>query len=149
MLYVGHVSSDGFVVMLLSPHASTIQVTASPIRALLGAALEVHLRLGPGFLEQVYQEALAVEFGLRGIPFRREVHVPVFYKGKRLTTAYRADFICHEAFVIELKVVQQLSGRDDRQLKNYLHTTRLHHGLLLNFGVDRLQYKQLLGVFGT
>ena len=57
------------------------------IRAIMGAAMEVHAQLGPGYMETVYQEALAMEFGIRGITFQREVHVPVFYKGARISFA--------------------------------------------------------------
>lgn len=62
--------------------------------AIIGAAMAVHTELGPGFLEQVYQEALAFEMEQRSIPFAGEVEVPIQYKGRRLGTAYRADFVC-------------------------------------------------------
>ena len=62
--------------------------------SIIGAAMEVHRQLGRGFLEAVYQEAMAVELTARQIPFRREVSLPIFYKGQRLACSYRADFVC-------------------------------------------------------
>lgn len=72
--------------------------------AIIGAAMEVHRQLGCGFLEPVYQEALALEFSKRGIPFRREVTLPIYYNGVRLNTPYRVDFICFEEVAVELKL---------------------------------------------
>lgn len=112
--------------------------------AVIGAALEVHKRLGPGFLEAVYQEALSVELTLRGIPHRREAALDVFYKGTRLATAYRADFICFDAVVVETKAIGALGNHDYAQLLNYLKATGHRRGLLLNFGSVRLQYKRMV-----
>jgi hypothetical protein len=63
--------------------------------AIIGAAMEVHRHLGPGFLEAVYQQAPAIEFSARGVPFASEVDLPVYYKGERLPCSYRADFVCY------------------------------------------------------
>jgi len=62
--------------------------------AVIGSAMEVHRHLGPGFLEVVYQRAIAIEFAARSIPFAREAELPIFYKGQRLDCSYRADFVC-------------------------------------------------------
>jgi GxxExxY protein len=70
--------------------------------AIIGAAMEVHKKLGPGFLEAVYQEASAIELADRGIPFHREAETPVCFKGHRLSPRYRADFLCCENLVVEL-----------------------------------------------
>jgi GxxExxY protein len=75
---------------------------------IIGAAFEVHSRLGSGFLEAVYQEALHHEFDERGIPFRQQVEVPVFYKGQKLQTSYRTDFLCYESIVVELKAISKV-----------------------------------------
>jgi GxxExxY protein len=110
--------------------------------AIIGAAMEVHRELGSGFLEAVYQEALAIEFETRGIPFKREVVLPVFYKERVLKCGYRADFICNENIVVELKAIGQLTGVDDGQLINALTATRFNRGLLLNFGAKSLEYRR-------
>lgn len=110
--------------------------------AIIGAAMEVHGQLGPGFLEAVYQEALAVEFEAREISFQREVVLPVFYKEKLLKCGYRADFICYRNIVVELKAISQLTGVDDSQLINALNATRFGRGMLLNFGAHSLEYRR-------
>ena len=78
--------------------------------AIIGAALEVHSRLGCGFLEPVYQEALAAEFTQRDIPFAREVEFPITYRDRRLNVCYRADFVCFGSVIVEVKALQRLSG---------------------------------------
>ena len=112
--------------------------------AIIGAAIEVHKQLGCGFLESVYQEALAIELGLRQIPFRREVKLPVTYKGQRLLTSFCADFICFDSLVVELKALANMSGSEEAQLINYLRATRYKVGLLLNFGARSLQHRRLV-----
>ncbi len=112
--------------------------------AIIGAAMEVHRELGCGFLEAVYQEALAIELTTRGVPHRREVELPVLYKGERLDAHYRADFVCFEAVVVELKALGELSGRERAQVLNYLKATGLDVGLLINFGAGSLEYERLI-----
>jgi len=114
--------------------------------AIIGAAMEVHRELGRGFLELVYQTALALEFQERGVPFKAEVALPVRYKGKLLTCAYRADFICFGNIIVETKAISKLTSADQGQLINELKATGLHRGLLLNFGALSLEHKRL--VFG-
>lgn len=114
--------------------------------AIIGAAMEVHRTLGHGFLEAVYQEALACELADRGIAFDREVALPVAYKGRRLQCAYRADFVCFGEVIVELKAQAQLTSADRAQVINELKATGLHRGLLINFGAPSLEYERL--VFG-
>ncbi len=112
--------------------------------AIIGAAMEVHRELGFGFLEAVYQCALALEFQDRQLPFRAEVPLPVRYKGKLLTCGYRADFICYDGFLVETKAITELTRADDAQLINELKATGQQRGLLLNFGAPSLQFKRLV-----
>ncbi len=112
--------------------------------AIIGAAMEVHRQLGCGFLEAVYQEALALEFAVNNIPFKREVCLPIQYKGKLLATAYCADFICFDSVVVELEALAHMSGTEEAQVINYLKATSYEVGLLLNFGASSLQHRRLV-----
>src|SRR5688572_6073485 len=102
--------------------------------AIIGAAIEVHRQLGPGFLEPVYQEAMAIEPAIRNIPFVPQLELPVFYKGQRLKSFYKPDFLCYEAVFAELKALQTLTGADEAQTLNYLEATQHERALLINFG---------------
>jgi GxxExxY protein len=116
--------------------------------AIIGAAMEVHRELGRGFLELVYRTALALDLALefqeRGIPFKAEVALPIRYKNKLLTCAYRADFVCFESVVVETKAISTLTGADEAQLINELKATGLTRGLLLNLGAASLEHKRLV-----
>lgn len=85
------------------------------------------------------------ELELRGIPFRREVEIPVYYRGLRLDTRYRADLVCFDGVLVELKALTRLTEVEDSQIINYLNPSRLARGLLLNFGSTALQYGRFVG----
>jgi GxxExxY protein len=111
--------------------------------AIIGACMAVHSELGPGFLEPVYQEALAIEITNRGIPFVREKPLAIYYSGLQLATRYEADFLCYDAVILELKALSDLNAKHLAQVINYLKATRLERGLLVNFGSPRLEYKRV------
>jgi GxxExxY protein len=112
--------------------------------SIIGAAMEVHRQLGCGFLEPVYQEALAIEFTNRDIPFVKEVKLPLAYKGRALETKYCADFICFDNVVVELKALVRTSGTEEAQVINYLKATGHEVGLLINFGRRSLEHRRFV-----
>jgi len=112
---------------------------------IIGAAMEVYNTLGPGFLEAVYQEALAYEFSRQNIPFRAQQDISIFYGTHPLQATYIADFLVYDKIVIEIKALSQLTSREEAQLLNYLKATKLQVGLLINFGnKDKLNWKHLV-----
>ncbi len=111
---------------------------------IIGAAIEVHRQLGCGFLESVYQEAMSREMTGRGIPFRREVEIPVFYKNEKLSASFRADVIFFDSVIVEIKALAKLSGVEEAQVLNYLKATGFDIGLLLNFGAASLEHRRLV-----
>jgi GxxExxY protein len=111
---------------------------------IIGAAMEVHRELGPGFLEGVYQDALQLELTSRTIPFVREHAVPVAYKGVLLATPYRADFLCYGSVLVELKAIKAVAGPEEAQVIHYLKATGITRALLVNFGAPQLEYERLV-----
>jgi len=112
--------------------------------AIIGAAMAVHTELGNGFLEAVYQEAVEREFLARNIPHAREQALSVCYRGEPLKTCYKADFICFESVIVELKALSTMSGTEEAQVINYLKASGLSKALLINFGTKQLQHKRLV-----
>ena len=111
--------------------------------AIIGAAMEVHRILGPGFLEAVYQAALAHELTLRGIRFEQFKRLPVYYKGV-LVGDYEADFVIEDKIILEIKAVSQFHPKHEAQAINYLTATGFHLAILLNFGADSLQHQRVV-----
>ena len=108
---------------------------------IIGAAMEVQNELGLGFSELVYHEALNIELGLRNIPYESEKLITISYKGHSLERTYKADFVCYDDIIIELKSVEKLKPEHTAQLLNYLKATNLPLGVLINFGEHPLKYK--------
>ena len=100
--------------------------------------MEVHRELGCGFLEAVYQEALAVELTCRQVPFEREAELPIRYEGQVLRTSYRVDFLCCGSVIVELKALTNMGAQKIAQLLNYLKAAAIDTGRLLNFGTKSL-----------
>jgi len=109
--------------------------------AIIGAAMEVHTRLGPGFLESVYGEALAYEFNIRHLSYARQVYIEVRYK-TIVAGRFRADYVVEDKVVVELKAAKKLTPVDEAQLLNYLKGTGYSVGLLINFGEKSLEHRR-------
>jgi GxxExxY protein len=107
-------------------------------QAVIGAAIEVHRALGPGLIEQPYEEALCHELHLRGLAFERQQAVPVNYKGVRLSANLRLDLIVERRVIIDLKAKDQVTGIDKAKLRTYLRLADKRLGLIINFHVERL-----------
>lgn len=105
----------------------------------IGAAIEVHRELGPGLLESAYEMCLARELSLRGIAVRRQVQLPITYKGLSLDTGLKIDLLVEELLIVELKTVDAFHPIHEAQLLTYLRMSRLWLGLLINFNVPYLR----------
>jgi len=117
--------------------------------AIIGAAMEVHRMLGPGLLESTYEMCLCRELSIRGIPFERQVPIPVEYKGVKLDCGYRADIVVDETILIEIKAVDSVLSIHDAQLLTYLKLGGWKIGLLINFNVELLKHglrRRVLGL---
>jgi GxxExxY protein len=113
--------------------------------AIIGAAIEVHSVLGNGFLEGVYDEALRIELKSRGIPFKSQVPLPIYYKNQLIQKCFVADMICYEKIIIELKAISKLSNIESAQIINYLKATNIKLGLLINFGSSiKMEWKRFI-----
>ena len=107
-------------------------------QAVIGAAIEVHRALGPGLIEQPYEEAVCHELHLRGLAFERQQPVPIIYKGVRLSANLRLDLIVEQRVIIDLKAKEQITPIDKAKLRTYLRLSGRHLGLIINFNVERL-----------
>lgn len=112
--------------------------------SIIGACMKVHTGLGSGFLEAVYEEALEKEFRKLKIPYVRQAKLNVFYNEEKLKKTYRADFICYDKIIVEIKAVSIMPLAFSKQLKNYLKAMNLELGILVNFGESSLTYKRIL-----
>ena len=111
--------------------------------AIIGAAMEVHNILGPGFLEAVYQAALEKELTLRGISYQHQVELPVRYKGD-VVGVYKADLVVDEKVFVEIKGISKLNASHNAQALHYLAATGLELAILINFGMSSLEYRRVV-----
>ena len=105
---------------------------------IIGCAIKVHKNLGSGFLESVYQSALAYEMNKAGLNFEKEKNLPVYYEEITLDVGFRCDFLVENCVIVECKSVKELQKIDEAQLLNYLKITKLKLGLLMNFNKIKL-----------
>ena len=104
----------------------------------IGCAIKVHRKLEPGFLESVYQAALAYELTKIGISYEKEKELPVKYEDIILEIGFRCDFLIESSVIVECKAVKELNQIDHAQLLNYLKITNMQAGLLINFNTLNL-----------
>lgn len=122
-------SAEGAEVKSASEQSRSARLT----ELIIGAAIEVHRRTGPGLMESAYEECLCFELSQSGLAFQRQVEVPVVYKGVRLDCGYRMDLLVEDAVVVELETVDHLLPVHSAQLLTYLKLSGKRVGLLLNF----------------
>ncbi|KAF0149566.1 MAG: GTP-binding signal recognition particle [Ignavibacteria bacterium] len=111
---------------------------------IIGCCMEVHKELGKGFSEIVYKDALEIEFQINGIDYKREKEYDIAYKGHILPRKYFADFIVMNKIILEAKAIETLTNSHIKQILNYLAASKLHLGLLINFGEESLKYKRVV-----
>ena len=110
---------------------------------IIGAAIEVHRELGPGFVEAAYDSGLSIELRQLGIPFTRQQSIPVIYKGERVLR-HRLDLFVDDEIVVELKAVKQIRQEHFAVVRSYLRATGRRHGLILNFAKPTLEVKRVI-----
>ena len=112
---------------------------------IIGAAIEVHRELGPGFLESVYEEAMTIESKKRGIPHKTQVKVLIYYKSEKLNKEFIADYIGFEKIIVAFKCIPKLNKLEEAQIINYIKATKLKVGLLINFGSQgKLEWRRFV-----
>jgi len=111
---------------------------------IIGSCMKVHSELGAGFLESVYQEALEKQFVKDNIPYEREKVLRIKYDGEQLKKTFKADFVCYDKIIVELKAASFIHSDNIQQTKNYLKTTKFELGLVINFGEKSLIYKRII-----
>jgi len=111
---------------------------------IVGAAMEVHSVLGPGLLEPVYQESLAIEFSLRGIPFIEQPQLSIEYKGQQLKRKYVPYFLCYEEIIVEAKALSPCGANEEAQIINAIKTANKKVGVFINFGEPSLYWRKYI-----
>ena len=102
--------------------------------AIQGAVFDVYREIGCGFLEAVYQECLARELTFKQIPFEAQKQLQLYYRGELIKQTYRADFLCYDKIIVEIKAVETIAPIHQAQVLNYLKISKMRLGLLVNFG---------------
>lgn len=110
----------------------------------IGACIKVHKKLGNGFAESVYQQALEKEFLHANIPFEKQKQLPIYYDGELLDEFFIADFVCFEQVLLEIKAVPAIQDPMKQQVLNYVKSSTLEVGMLINFGEQSLQWKRFV-----
>lgn len=111
---------------------------------IIGACMQVHRKLGSGFLESVYQEAVEKEFENQNITYSRQKRLHIIFDGKPLDKFFVADFICYDSIIIEIKAASFIHQDNSKQVLNYLKATGMTVGLLVNFGESSLKWKRFI-----
>lgn len=120
---------------------------------IIGAAMALYNEVGYGFSEPIYQECLSIVCTEREIPWEREKVLKIFFHGVELEKTYKADFVCYDDIIVELKAVSELLGEHRAQLFNYMKITNSHFGVLINFGepqrlhAEKYKYNELTNKF--
>jgi len=116
------------------------EIERDPItQQIIGGAIDVHRALGPGLLESVYEQCMAVELSQRGLTVQRQVAVPIMYKGVRVDAGYKIDMVINDTVVVELKAVETVLPVHEAQLLSYMRLLGVRVGLLLNFHVPLMK----------
>ncbi len=113
------------------------------VHDIIGAAMSVHRELGCGFTEKVYQDALEIELKNNNIPYVREPELFVIYKGEKLESVFKPDFVCFNCIIVELKAVKELEDMHRSQAINYAKVSQSPLALLINFGELSLRFERL------
>ncbi len=118
-------------------------ILGDEVYAIAGAAMEVYHKMGIGFLEPVYQEAMQIELAHRKVPFHAQRELEIYYKETKLRKKYVCDLFCYNQIIVELKVQDRLTNIEVAQLMNYMKITKTRVGVLINFGsVPKLEWKR-------
>ena len=128
----------------MNPNFTKMIIYKEESYKILGACFTVHSELGFGFLENVYQEALAKELAVRKIPFKKEAELDILYKNEYLSKKYYADFICYDKIILEIKACENIFDNHIAQVVNYLSATNFKLGIIINFGSKSLTYKRIV-----
>jgi GxxExxY protein len=122
-----------------------LEAADQEIQQVVAAAMAVYAELGHGYVVGVYRDALAIECGERGIPCERNVPIHVRYRGYELDTGFAADFVCRGNILVIVRSAAYLDRPDDLELINHLKATGYRRGLTLNFGLERLEFRRIVG----